>query len=155
MVSQRWVGCSTRSYRPASTDLALSFSTACSAHLPALPTRSCSSTYSQPRPAGATTLPRVWKSELSAETAVMVKGTPTRTIVWEITEPSVDAKLRSSLTKRRPELTKRTPLTLSASALARGSRSACCSIGIVKGSILNELFQVAFGYACTGVSCTG
>jgi len=63
----------------------------------------------------------------------------------ETTVPSVDAKLRSSFTKNIPEFTKRTFFTLSASALALSRRSVCCSMGIVKGSILNELFQVAFG----------
>src|SRR2546423_5702625 len=155
IVSQRWVGWRTRSYRPTSTDLPLSFCAACSAHFPALPTRSCWRTYSHPRPAGATTLLRVWKSELSGATAVAVNGTATRTIVCDVTVPSVDAKLRSSFTNRSPELTKRTPFTLSASAFALSNRSARCSIGIVKGSIVNELFHVAFGYACTGESTTG
>ena len=93
-------------------------------------------------------MPRVWKSELSGATAVIVNGTATRTIVCEITEPSVDAKFRSSFTKNSPEFTNRTPFTFIASAFALSRRSARCSIGIVNGSILKALFHVAFGYAC-------
>src|SRR5678815_4042275 len=111
--------------------------------------------YSHPRPAGATTFARVWKSELSGATAVIWNGTETRTIVCDNTVPSVDAKFRSSFTNARPEFTNLTPFTFNASAFALSRRSARCSIGIVNGSILNALFHVPFGYDWTGDSTTG
>src|SRR5258707_1310600 len=72
-----------------------------------------------------------------------------------VTNRSVDAKVRYSVTNSSPEFKKRMALSFSASAFASIRRSARCSIGIVNGSILKELFHVAFGYDCTGESCTG
>jgi hypothetical protein len=152
IVSHRCDGCSTRSYRPTSTGLADSFCTASLAHLAALPTRSCSSTYSHPRAIGWMTLLRVWKSP--GAVAVACQGTELRTMVWVITEPSLFAKLRSSLTKASPEVMNCTPFTDIAAAFALSSSSARSSIGIVNGSMVNALFQVTSLCTGAGASCT-
>ena len=62
-----------------------------------------------------------------------------------MTEPSVDAKLRSSFTKNRPEFTNRTPFTFIASAFALSRRSARCSIGIVNGIDLERALPGGVG----------
>ncbi len=73
---------------------------------------------------------------------------------WLITEPSVDAKLRSSRTKNRALNTNLTFVAFMASALALSRSPALSSTEMVHGSMVNSDFQLASGCACVGTSRT-
>src|SRR4051794_22270119 len=112
MVSHRLLGRRTRSFLPALTEGARSFSTASSAILRADDLRFDCVTYSQPACMGGSSSAR--DSNWPSITAVTENEGHTRVIVCSTTEPSLDAKSFHSPSASKPEvayLTRRTSFT--------------------------------------------
>src|SRR5882724_7840466 len=150
-----FVGSSRRSRLPASTDGALSFSTACSATRRASATSGRLSTYSQPAwRGGELVCHTLSNSPRLSSTAVTEYAGPRRTSSCSTYAPSVDANSFHSAPPVYDALTNFTPGTFIASRVIASRSSALSSSGILNGSLTSGDCHTSTA-GVTGASTTG
>src|SRR5262245_58079994 len=101
--------------------------------------------YSHPRPIGGVSAVRFWKSVRSGDTAVHCSAAQLLIASWLMSDPSVEAKLRWSRTKKSALKTNFTFGAFIASALDLSRRPALSSTETVQGSVVNSDCQLALG----------
>jgi hypothetical protein len=136
IVSHRFVGSTTRSYTPGSTDGAATFSASSAGSRASSPSQSqpVPSRYSQPRPTGGAVVRIDSNAPVSRSTATAVTVASTRTRRWVSADPARSAKNLSSRTPWKPASTWSTDPWSSSRWLHPASSATFSASGTSNGS---------------------